>query len=129
MITQFMKYIFITLLLNPMILIGIAGGVYIMRWYGFANLDLIIYNKLAIFVPLASAFLYAIAFTHVYHVNSTRVNWVATFGKTFQHLLTIVFVAFCTCCVLHVCNHLSAGKLDTYLRHKNATLAARVEKE
>ncbi|MBR1600431.1 MAG: hypothetical protein IJ677_02510, partial [Alphaproteobacteria bacterium] len=118
MITDFIKYVFFTLLLNPMILVGIAIGVYIMRHYNYSNIHYIINNKALIFTILSSSFLYATLFTHVYHINSTRINWTATLGKIFLHIFTIFISATCTCCVIYTLSHVTYGKIDAYLRNK-----------
>ncbi len=118
MITDLIKYIFFTLLLNPMILVGIAVGSYVMRHYNFGNIQHIIYNKNLIFAVVSVSFLYAILFTHVYHVNSTRINWNATFAKTFSHIFTVCISAICTCFIIFIISHTTNGKMDSYLRNR-----------
>ncbi|MBQ8481071.1 MAG: hypothetical protein IJ532_00880 [Alphaproteobacteria bacterium] len=118
MITNLIKYIFFTLLLNPMILVGIAVGAYIMRHYNFNNIQLIIYNKNLIFLVLSSAFLYAVLFTHVYYINSTRINWQATLGKIFSHIITVFISAVITCTIIFIVSHATNGKIDSYLRNR-----------
>ena len=118
MITDLIKYIFFTLLLNPMILVGIAVGSYIMRHYNSGNIQYIIYNKNLIFAITSASFLYAVLFTHVYHVNSTRINWRATFAKTFSHIFTICISAICACFIIFIISHATNGKMDAYLRNR-----------
>lgn len=119
MITDFIKFIFFTLILNPMILVGIAVGTYIMRHYNFNNIQFVIYNKKLILFILTSAFLYALLFTHVYYINSTRINWRATLGKIFPHIFTALISAFITCFAIFVISHSTNGKLDAYLRNRH----------
>ena len=119
MITDFIKFIFFTLILNPMILVGIVVGAYVMRHYNFNNIQFVIYNKNLIFLVLSSAFLYAALFTHVYHINSTRINWRATLGKVFPHIITALISAIITCFVIFVISHATNGKMDAYLRNRH----------
>lgn len=118
MIINFIKYILFTLLLNPMILVGIAVGAYIMRHYNSGNIIYVVYNKNLIFTVLSAAFLYTVTFTHVYHINSTRVNWSATLGKIYSHLFTVFISAFFACCTIYIMSHITGGEMDSYLRNK-----------
>lgn len=118
MIINFIKYILFTLLLNPMILVGIAVGVYVMRHYNSGNIMYVIYNKKLILTVLSAAFLYAITFTHVYHINSTHINWPATIGKIFPHLFMVFISALCACCTIYIISHITNGEIDSYLRNK-----------
>jgi len=118
MIVNFIKYILFTLLLNPMILIGIALGVYVMRHYNSSNIMYVIYNKKLILTVLSAVFLYAITFTHVYHINSTHINWPATIGKIFPHLFMVFISALFTCGSIYIISHITNGEIDSYLRNK-----------
>ena len=129
MITDFIKYILFTLIINPMILVGITVGAYIMHYYCFDNLHYILVNQKLILFVLCSALLYAVAFTHVYKNNSTRINWPATLSKIFSHLFTIAITAVCTCCVIYVLNGISGGKMDSYLRYKRVPTAVSTVKK
>lgn len=121
MIKDLIKLIFATIIFNPMALLGIAGGVYLMRYYGVDNMLEAINNRYLIGIPVAAAFLYAILFKHIYKVDTTKINWIATIMSTVNHLLAIVFAAACTCVIIYSIEYGFGDKLDDYLRyHKHA---------
>lgn len=118
MITKFLKFILFSLLINPMIIVGIVVGIYVMHYYNFDNLHYILVNKKLILFVFCSALLYAVTFSHVYYPNSSRINWTATLGKVIPHLFTVVIAALFTCSLIYIANGISGGKLDSYLRYR-----------
>lgn len=126
MITDLIKLIVATIILNPLALIGIAGGVYIMHFYQLADLQYAIYDKYVIIVPIVTAFLYAVLFKHVYDGPTNKVLWGATIAKTLSYWFNIVFAAACTCAIIYAVNYGFGGKLDSYLRYENSAAAASV---
>lgn len=129
MITDLIKYILFSLLINPMIVVGIVVGAYVMHYYNFDNLHYILVNQKLIMFILCSAVLYAVAFTHVYYTNSVRINWKATLSKIFSHLFTIAVAALFTCSLIYIINGISGGKMDSYLRYKRVPTAVSTVKK
>lgn len=118
MIINLIKYVLFSLLINPMILVGIVVGTYVMHYYNFDNLHYILVNQKLILFVFCSAVLYAVTFTHVYYTNSVRINWKATLCTIFSHLFTIFITTLFTCSFIYMMNNISGGKLDSYLRYK-----------
>lgn len=123
MITDFIKFIFRVIILNPMALIGIAVGVYIMQNGGLSYIQQIIAEPQA-YIPHAlgalwgAALLYALLFKHVYHIDGKKINWWGTFTSSFWHLFIILLAAFLTCVIYWCVNYDWGDKLDRYARNQ-----------
>lgn len=108
-----------TIVLNPMIVAGIALACYYKFTYSWQVIKLIFtaaWVPYAIMVGIALA--YTLLFKHVYYPNSKRINWWATTKSSVFHFLTIALVVGLTLLILHIWDSSSAQNLDDYLRYK-----------
>lgn len=123
MIADFIKFIFRVIILNPMALIGVAVGIYIMQNGGIAYLQQIVDEPKA-YVPQilgglwVIALLYALLFKHVYHIDGKKINWWGTFTSSFWHLFTILLAAVFTCVIYWCTGYEWGDKLDRYARNQ-----------
>ena len=117
MISGFIRFIFRTLILDPMACIGFGGGLFIMLTYPTENVHQLAASPYLYGVVFVIALLYALLFKHVYHSNSTKVNWMATLQSSFKHFLTILFAAVCAGIIVYAINYGFGHKLDNYVRN------------
>lgn len=122
MISEFIKMIFKVIILNPMALIGIACGYYIMANNGMDYIHQIMgdpqtYLPQTLGVLWLIALFYAILFRPVYHIDSDKINWKKTFGSSFEHLTIMACAAFITCIIINTANIDLSTKFDRYARN------------
>ncbi len=123
MISDFIKFILRVVILNPMALIGVALGFYIMHDKGIDYLHQIVddpktYAVQAIGVLWGIAALYALLFKHVYHIDGKKINWWGTLTSSIWHLLTILLAAALTCVIYWSVSYDWGDKLDRYARNQ-----------
>ena len=123
MITDFIKFIFRVIILNPMALIGIAVGIYIMHDKGMNYFQQVLDNPRVYAVQALGALwgvavVYALLFKHVYQIDGKKINWWGTFTGSFWHLFTILLAAFFTCIIYWSVTYDWATKLDRYARNQ-----------
>ena len=117
MISGFIRFIFRTLILDPMTFIGFFGGIYIMLTYPTENIHQLAVSPYLYASVFAVALLYALFFKHVYHPNSTKINWLATIQSSFKHFLTILLAAVFAGIIVYAINYGFGHKLDNYVRN------------
>ncbi len=122
MFGDIIKIIFKVIILNPMALIGIACGYYIMANDGMSYIHQIMskpdeYLPQTLGVLWLIALFYAILFRPVYHIDSTKINWKKTFGSSFEHLIIIACAAFITCIIINTANIDLSTKFDRYAKN------------
>lgn len=119
MISSFFSFIFRTIILEPMALLGVILGV--CGWYYLGPDSLLLYakNPTIYGVLFAIALLYALLFKHVYYPNTKNINWWETFKSSFNHFLTIILAIVFTAAIFFALNYGFGEKLDKYLRHQN----------
>ncbi len=117
MISGFIRFIFRNIILDPMAFIGFGGGLFVMLTYPTENVHQLVASPYLYGAVFAVALLYALLFKHVYHPNSTKVNWVATIQGSFNHFLRVLFAAACAGIIVYAFNYGFGHKLDNYARH------------
>ena len=123
MISDFIKFVFRVIILNPMALIGIAVGVYIMHGDGMNYFQQImdnprVYAVQAIGVLWGIAAVYALLFKHVYQIDGKKINWFGTLTSSVWHLLTILLAIGFTCVIYWSVTYDWGTKLDRYARNQ-----------
>lgn len=116
------KMIFKVILLNPMALIGIGCGYYIMANNGMDYINQILsdpqaYLPQTLGVLWLIALLYAVFFRPVYQIDSDKVNWKKTFASSFEHLVIMACTAVITCAIINAANIDLSNKFDRYARN------------
>ena len=115
------NFIFRTIILNPMAMIGIVIGWYLMYRYGAENLQYVYTNPVVYAAIWGVSLLYALLFQHVYKPNTTQIDWWGTFVSSFNHAFNIVISVVLTCIIIY-CLHYSFGsELDKYLRYNQGS--------
>ena len=119
MIIDTIKILLRIILFNPMTILGVCIGIYVMRYMGFGYVQQILHNPQAlapqVLPPLwGIALAYAILFKHVYKPDSNKVNWIQTFLSSFWHLFVIVFIAGVTCAAYWYFDVDWASRFDRY---------------
>lgn len=84
-------------LLNPMVILGIAGGVYIMQSFTESEIIELFRNSDFYLGMFAIAFLFAFFFEKVYHKDRKSINWSAIFGVTFGRFVSLFIAVVFTC--------------------------------
>ncbi len=113
----FLKLIF-SILLNPIVLIGLGISGYIIFYYGLQN-----YRQLAsipyVYVALwGICLIYALVLKHEYIPNSNKVDWWATFKSSFGHLIVLMLTIVVACGAYYVSQDNWGEKLDRYARNQ-----------
>lgn len=118
MISSIFSFIIRTIILEPMVLIGIAIAV--TGWYGYDPSLFILYAKRPITYGalFAIALLYSLIFRHVYFPNSKRVDWWATINSSVWNFLTIIVATVLTIAIIFAINYSFGENLDKYLRNQ-----------
>ena len=84
-------------ILNPMVWMGILGGLFISYRWKLENIYSIFRDYNFYLIAVAIAFVYTFAFSHVHKGYSNVVDWKATFGRFVGHsgmlILTTVLSA------------------------------------
>lgn len=124
MIYGLIRFIFKGIIFNPMALLGIACGYFIMKYYGIDNIDILLTMPAVYGALIGIAFLYALAFRHVYKPDSAEIDWVGTALGSFKCLFDIILAAAVTCGVIYAMNYGVYDKVDSYLRHNDTTQTA-----
>lgn len=119
MITDIFKFIFRTIILNPMAIIGIVLGYFVMQYYGVSNIPTLLKMPIVYGGLFAVALLYALLFKHVYKEDSVKVDWLATIFSSFGHMFNIILAVIFTCAIIFSINYGFPEKLDSYLRYEN----------
>ena len=88
-------------ILNPMVWIGVMGGLFLSYRYGFEGIYDILEDYNFYLIAVAIAFVYTFAFRIVYKVYSNTIDWSGTFGRFVGHcgmilLSTILSIVFFT---------------------------------
>ena len=114
---SFIKLI-LSILLNPIVLIGLGISWYIIFYYGLDN-----YRQLMsvpyIYVALwGICLLYALLLKHVYVPNSSKIDWWATFKSSFGHLIVMLVTIVIACASYYLLQDDWATKLDRYARNQ-----------
>ena len=120
MISSFLSFITRTIILNPMAIVGIAIGAYIMHTYSLEAIQILVTSPYIWGGLFVIALLYACIFKHVYYLNSKQIDWWSTIKSSLSHLLTIVLAIIFTCIIIFAYNYAFADKLDAYLRYKKS---------
>ena len=118
MIGKFIKMI----ILNPMALIGIACGCYIMMNNGMDYINQILKDPKT-YLPQAFGILwgiciaYAILFRPVYKTDEKKIDWKKTFNSSFEHLIVILCTAVFTCLIINAAHIDLSDKIDRYAKN------------
>lgn len=81
--------------MNPMVILGIAIGSYIMHFFSENEVIELFKNKNFYTALFILAFMFAFFFERVYHPGGKNINWKALFGITMGRFLTLVItIAF-----------------------------------
>lgn len=118
MFSTLFAFLFIDILLNPMMLAGLLIGIYMALTHDAATLVLFGKNPCTYAIFFAIALFHACVFAHVYHHNSTRINWVATFFSAFKHFAVLLLGITCATSLFYIFNSDFNHKLDDYLRYR-----------
>jgi len=118
MISGLLSLIIRTIVLNPLVILGIATGGYIMTKYNWRTALLFAQNPYIYAVAFAIAFIYAILFKHVYYETAKKINWWGTIKSSFGHMLTLLLACLFTCIIIFSYDYMSYEKFDNYLRDK-----------
>ncbi len=113
----FLKLVF-SILLNPIVLIGLGISWYVIFHYGLEN-----YRQLLalpqVYVALwGICLVYALTLKHVYIPNSNKIDWWGTFKSSFGHLLVMLVTIVVACAVFYVSQDNWGEKLDRYARNQ-----------
>ena len=113
----FLKLV-LSILLNPIVLIGLGISWYIIFNYGLEN-----YRQLLalpqVYVGLwGICLVYALVLKHEYVPNSNKVDWWATFKSSFGHLIVMLVTIVIACLAYFVLQDDWATKLDRYARNQ-----------
>lgn len=117
MIGQLIKAI-----LNPMVLIGIACGGYIMMNNGMDYINQILSDPITYFpqtlgIIWCVSLFYATLFKPVYRTDTNKVNWLKTFLSSFNYLTIIGFSAALTCFILSTAKVDLSDRFDRYAQN------------
>ena len=77
-------------ILNPMVWIGILGGLFLSYRYSLEKIYGIFYDYNFYLIGMAIAFVYTFAFNQVYKGYSNVIDWPSTFKRFFSHSFMII---------------------------------------
>ena len=111
------------IVMNPMALIGIALGGYVMYNKDTVYIQYIIANPelyAAHILGIAWAFtlLYAVLFNRVYKIDGKKIDWWGTFTSSFWHLFVVISMACVTCAIYWAVSFHWGTNIDRYARNQ-----------
>lgn len=113
----FLKLI-LSILLNPIVLIGLGISWYIVFYYGLANYRQLIAIPYLYVALWGICLMYALILKHEYVPNSSKVDWWATFKSSFGHLIVMLVTIVIACLAFYVSQDNWGEKLDRYARNQ-----------
>lgn len=88
------------IILNPMVLLGIIGGCYMMRTMESEKIHALFANPLFYVALLLLTTIYTLVLHRVYHADGTHINWKATTGGIFTRFITLIIAIVFSCLLI-----------------------------
>ncbi len=117
MIRGFIALLTSGILLNPMILLGIAVASYIMFSLSMEDVGNLLKNRLLYISFLIIATMFTVAFKRIYRTGGEKTNWRATAGEILNQFLTLTSAMLLCCLLLYI---LGVGSGDEIAAHLSA---------
>lgn len=114
MIRGFIALLTSGILLNPMILLGIAIATYIMFSLSMEDVGNLLKNRLLYISLLIVATVFTIAFKRIYRTGGEKTNWHATAGEILSQFLMLTSAMILFCLLLYI---LGVGSGDEIAAH------------
>ena len=108
----------LSIILHPLVLIGLALAGYFLINYGLSSYGQFINNPFYYLCIWGIAVVYAFIFRHVYYPESTKVNWWKTFTSTFAHTLVIMLTIVVSCIIYYFADNNWGERIDRYARNQ-----------
>ena len=105
------------ILLNPMVILGIIGGIAMMHTLPENSILALFQNTKFYTVLFGVAFLFAFFFEKVYLSGGKKINWKATVGIAFSRFATLLATIVLTCLFVY---SFSFEDLDTLQKDQTA---------
>lgn len=118
MFSSIFSFIVRYIILNPMALVGMCGGIYAMLTYDIAGLIAVVSSPYTYLTAFAIALLYALIFQHVYYPNSQKIDWWSTITSSIHHMTVLLVAAACGIALVYIINSDFDTKIDKYIRRK-----------